>query len=288
MKHNMMIVVALLFFIIHVNSQNNESELKFTTKYYEAVDKWVALPPGDTDSTYHYGFIYIDDEAGFTYHIGSEFYIDDSNHYVSQEADTTFHAKYRIDPNWTLVTIIPDDIRSELNLPEEPEWLKYYKEESESTSYLKNIGYHYNHAGASALALSPLLKAYAQEPHFKGLEFELSYAYNALGDYENAIKVLEMAIENDPANFFFYRELGFAFKNMNQIDMAESTYKKGIELSDNDFEKSEMAVNMAQSYYQVRNKEKFDEWAALTRLYAEDGSRYEQFIDLFEEKWDEN
>ncbi|WP_226294242.1 tetratricopeptide repeat protein [Aquimarina algicola] len=125
------------------------------------------------------------------------------------------------------------------------------------------------------------------EPHFDGLEFELSFAYNHLGQYEKAILILKRAIENNPKYFYFYRELGFSYKNLNRIEKAEKTYRKGIKMSNNNFEKSEMAINMAQSYFELRNKEKFDEWAKLTKKYAKKGSRYAQFIDLFEQKWNE-
>lgn len=282
----MRITILALIFISNIGlAQNNPTELKFDKKYYEAVDKWVAFPKNETDSTFYYGFIYIDEQAGFTYQLGSTFIIDSSNNYLPEVIDSTFNAKYRIDQNWKPVSIIPQEKLIELNLPTEPEWLKYYKENSDSVSYLKNIGYHYNHVGASNLALKPLLKAYEIEPHFDGLEFELSFAYNALGQFENAIPILEKAIESNPENFYFYRELGFSYKNLNKIEEAEKTYRKGIKMSDNDFEKSEMAVNMAQSYFELRNKEKFNEWAKLTRKYAEKGSRYAQFIDHFEQNW---
>ena len=58
-----------------------------------------------------------------------------------------------------------------------------------------------------------------------------------------------------------------------------------MKLEKQTFEKSEMAVNMAQAYFELRNKEKFDEWAKLTRKYSEKGARYVQFIDYMEENW---
>ncbi|TPN86345.1 tetratricopeptide repeat protein [Aquimarina algicola] len=231
--------------------------------------------------------MYIDEQAGFTYQLGNTFKIDSLNNYLPKAIDSTVNSKYRIEQNWKPVSIIPKEKLSELNLPAEPSWLKYYKENSNKVSYLKNIGYHYNHVGASELALDPLLKAYDIEPHFDGLEFELSFAYNHLGQYEKAILILKRAIENNPKYFYFYRELGFSYKNLNRIEKAEKTYRKGIKMSNNNFEKSEMAINMAQSYFELRNKEKFDEWAKLTKKYAKKGSRYAQFIDLFEQKWNE-
>jgi tetratricopeptide (TPR) repeat protein len=114
----------------------------------------------------------------------------------------------------------------------------------------------------------------------------LAYAYNHLKQYDKAITLLEKAISNNPKNYYFFRELGFAYVRQNKIPLAERTYLKGIKMSDNDFEKSEMALNMAQGYFKVKNRKKFDEWAKLTRQYAKPNSQYTQYIDLFEKEWD--
>ena len=64
----MRITILGLILISNIGiSQNNLTELKFDTKYFNAVDKWVAFPKKDTDSTYAYGFIYLDNQAGFTF-----------------------------------------------------------------------------------------------------------------------------------------------------------------------------------------------------------------------------
>lgn len=282
--------ITILLLVLFSNfgfSQNNQASLNFNTKYFNAVDKWVVFPKKDTDSTFAYGFIYLDNHAGFTFDYKNRLSID-GKRFVNIEKDSTVgFMKYRLAPNTSLVSVLNEKQISDLNLPEYPEWLSTYKDSSNYVGYLKNEGYHYNHVGASNLALKPLLKAYEIQPHFEGLEFELSYAYNALGKFKQAIVILDKAIKNNPKNFYFYRELGFSYKNLNRILEAEKTYKKGIKISNNDFEKSEMAVNMAQSYFELRNKEKFDEWAKLTRKFAKKGSRYANIIDLFEKKWDE-
>ena len=106
-----------------------------------------------------------------------------------------------------------------------------------------------------------------------------------MGQFEKAIPVLEKAIKNNPKNYYFYRELGYSYLGLNNIDEAEKTYRKGIKMSDNDFEKSEMSVNMAQAYFKLKNKKKFNEWAELTRKYAKENSQYVQYIDHFEKNW---
>ncbi|MGB1314191.1 MAG: tetratricopeptide repeat protein [Bizionia paragorgiae] len=267
-------------------SQNEQASLKFDTQYFNAVDKWVAFPKKDTDSTYAYGFIYLDNQAGFTFNYETQFQIKEHNLKSIPKDATVGYAKYRLEPNTSLVAVLNKKQISDLKLPEQPEWLSIYKAGSNEVSYLKNEGFHFNHVGACHLALKPLLKAYGIQPHFDGLEFELAYAYNHLGQFKEAIPVLEKAIENNPKNFYFYRELGFSLVNLNNIEDAEKTYLIGIKKSDNDFEKSEMAVNMAQAYFKLKNKQKFDEWAQLTRLYAKKESRYVEYISLFEQNWD--
>ena len=281
--------LSLLLFICSVSfifCQDDLTELLFDTEYYEAVDQWVIYPNKGKDSTYIYGMIYLDSKEGFTFRYESSLKFDKVNIKEIPQKDIKKGLELRLSPQTKLISVLNKNQRTFLNLPQTPDWLADKKKESASVEYLKDIGYHYNHVGASHLALAPLLEAYKKEPHHKGLEFELSYAYNALKQFDEAIIVLEKAIDNDSSNFYFYRELGYAYKNLNKISKAEAVYKIGIAISNNDFEKSEMAVNMAQSYFEIRNKEKFEEWAEITLEYAKEDSQYAKYISIFKENWD--
>jgi len=286
MKKVTLIVILLIAINTGIFSQSMIGGHPVDKEYYEAVDRWVMFPKQDSDSTYYYGFIYIDPQAGFTYQAGSEFKIDKDGKFVSGPIDQTKNIKVRLPERWGLVGIIPNYRLEELGLPEYPDWLKFYKSDENDVSYMVSIGYFYNHVGACNTALDILNKAYSIEPHHKGLEFELSFAYNALGQYENAIPVLEKAIDNNPNDFFFYRELGFSLCNINKPEDAETVYIKGIEICDNDPQKSEMAVNMAQAYFLSKNKTKFDEWYKITKKYVEKDSQIDQFIEMLMEKID--
>ena len=46
------------------------------------------------------------------------------------------------------------------------------------------------------------LKVYKKSSYHKGLEFELGFAYNALGQYEKTIKILNKTTTNDKKNTF--------------------------------------------------------------------------------------
>ena len=284
MKKLFIICLSILLFN-NTNAQEN-SELKFETNFYDAVNKWVVLPKKSTDSIYTYGFIYIDISAGITIQLGGSFYIDKNKKYIGNAEPALQITKKRLDnPNIVKMAVLDDKKIAELNLAKEPDWLIHYKFSEDSVENLKQLGYHFNHVGACEKALLYLNKAYKKEPHHKGLEFEIAYAYNHLGQYDKSIPILEKALKNDSKNYSFYRELGYAYSKLNKLDMAEKTYKKGISLSDSNFEKSEMAVNMAQGYFLIKNKAKFDEWAKITKTYAEKDSQYAQYIDFFEKEW---
>jgi len=284
MKKLFIICLSILLFT-NTNAQEN-SELKFETNFYDAVNKWVILPKKSTDTTYTYGFIYMDISAGITFHLGGSFFIDKNNKYIGDAEPGHQMTKKRLDnPNIVKMAVLDDKKMAELNLTKEPDWLVHYKFSEDSVENLKQLGYHFNHVGACEKALLYLNKAYKKEPHYKGLEFEIAYAHNHLGQYDKSIPILEKALKNDSKNYSFYRELGYAYSKLNKLDMAEKTYKKGISLSDSNFEKSEMAVNMSQGYFLIKNKAKFDEWAKITKTYAEKGSQYAQYIDFFEKEW---
>ena len=284
MKKLFIICLSILF-LTNANAQEN-NELKFETNFYDAVNKWVVLPKKSTDTTYTYGFIYIDISAGITFHLGGSFFIDKNNKYIGDAEPGHQMTKKRLDnPNIVKMAVLNNKKMAELNLTKEPDWLVHYKFSEDSVENLKQLGYHFNHVGACEKALLYLNKAYKKEPHYKGLEFEIAYAHNHLGQYDKSIPILEKALKNDSKNYSFYRELGYAYSKLNKLDMAEKTYKKGISLSDSNFEKSEMAVNMAQGYFLIKNKAKFDEWAKITKTYAEKDSQYAQYIDFFEKEW---
>ena len=130
---------------------------------------------------------------------------------------------------------------------------------------------------------------YKNEPRdayvFALSEEYLARVYIDSAKYDKAIPILEKALKNDSKNYSFYRELGFAFVKQNRLNDAEKIYTKGISLSDNKFEKSEMALNMAQGYFLAKNKVKFTEWAEITRKYTEKDSQYSKYIDFFEKEW---
>lgn len=277
MKRFLFLILCLINFSLFAQ----ENLLEFNKNFYESEDHWVAFPPNEDENKYMYGFIYLDNSAGFTFHYEGSFSIDSNGKFTSDEKDKNSRIIRRLEPNTRKMAIIPDSKLKELEVPKIPDWLENYKSD-ETTETLVRKGYFLNHIGASTNALEPLLKAYKLNPHEKGLEFELSYAYNAAGEFKKAVEVLEIALKNNPKDHMFYRELGYSYINMKKPLEAEKVYKKGILVSNDDFQKAEMAYNMAGVYYQSKEKSKFEEWAKQVKKFATPESQYAKNIALME------
>lgn len=275
---------AFLLFLLPLAGMAQQ-KLSFDHVYFACEDKWVVFPKKDTDSSYMFGFIYLDEQAGFTVDVGGSFTINDQGNYVKTLKDSASvnSIKIRLTPRTVDVAILENDRLEQLNLPVEPEWLKHYKKTDNLVQSLLRRGYMYNHVGGSTYAIPLLEKAYAEKPHADGLEFELAYAYNATKDYKSAINVLKEAIAYNPQNFFFYRELGFAYVYSGKIEEAEPIYRKGIELADDKDQRAEMAINMVQGYDRINNPEKFKEWVKITRQYADKDSPIGKYLKSLED-----
>ncbi|RRJ91399.1 tetratricopeptide repeat protein [Flavobacterium macacae] len=260
-----------------------ENILEFDKMFYESEDHWVAFPPKEGENKYMYGFIYLDNTAGYTFHFGGNFSVDAKGKFTSEEKRAATRMIRRLEPNTMKMAIIPDAKLKELELPKVPDWLEIYKSD-ETAETLTRKGYHLNHIGASKNAVPVLLKAYKMSPHEKGLEFELSYAYNAIGEFQKAVEVLEKALKNNANDPMFYRELGYSFINLEKPLEAEKIYKIGISILKDDSQKAEMAYNMAVVYYQSKEKSKFEVWAKQVKKFAKPESQYAKNIILREDE----
>lgn len=194
--------VALPYLMAFADDLN----LKYNKKYYECEDKWVIFKTTKSNE-YFYGFVYIDESAGFSMRESAEFrtsYLGSINKCINE--DSTIDFTFRLANNDAEFAIMPDDIRERLELPAIPECLNIYKSSKYTLRTLINKGFYYNLAGASKLALPFLEKAYGIDPHVKQLEFELGYAYNSLQQYDKALNILNDAIKYDSNNYYLYKE----------------------------------------------------------------------------------
>ncbi|MGH1338452.1 MAG: tetratricopeptide repeat protein [Aureispira sp.] len=279
-------LVSLLLILPFFCLAQEQEPLEFDTKYYACEDQWVVFPKEATDFTHLYGFIYLDEEAGFTFNLEGKLEVNDAGQLmaVPKEDEENASIKIRLQPTTSLVAVLSSKQLEELKLPKEPEWLHFYKKSDDEIASLLARGYHYNHVGASELALPYLKEAYEKKPILEGLAFELAYAYNATEQHKKATDILIKALNQDPKNYFFYRELGFAQVRLGQIKEAEKTYEKGIRLSNDAYQKSEMGINMTQAYFKLKDKKGFKKWAKITRKYAPTDTPFLRYISYWEKE----
>jgi hypothetical protein len=250
--------------------------LDFSTKFTQCLNHWVAFPRKPTQKDYLYGFIYVDEQAGFTFHMTGNFLIDDSNRFVklpNEDFDKKYSVKVRIEGN-RYAAILPSVAIVRLGLPERPDWLNNYDDGKNSAYHRLRLGFWLNHLGDSRQALDPLESAYKDQPTTEGLELELAYAYNALQQFEKSIAVLSTALKRKPKDVLFGNELAYAHLNKGNYKEAIELYLELIPLCPNDLmvQKSEMAMNLAQAYGKSGNNKEQQEWMKKAKTWAPDGS----------------
>jgi len=265
------LLINLTFFQVHAQQP------VFNRPFYEFENHWVAFPKNEQTGKYPFGFVYIDEFAGFSFHVEGNFGIDANGKVQMDPADRlpiTNVTIVRLGPNTKPVYAIPDNMLESLGVQKEPFWLASYRRDLSTVAAKVSWGKHYNSAGAAQKALEYLESAYQTEPHASGLEFELPYAYNELKQYDKAIAVLSDAIKNKPDNEMFYRELGYSYMNKGDLDGAMKIYLKGIEVCGerNRETKAEMAWNLAVVYRTQKNDEEFKKWGQNAKSWAPPGT----------------
>ena len=73
----------------------------------ESEDRWVAFQM-DKDSSYIYGFIYIDAQAELTFNYEGNFRISEAGSFIPKKIDST-NFKVRLEPNNVKVAFIPEN-----------------------------------------------------------------------------------------------------------------------------------------------------------------------------------
>jgi tetratricopeptide (TPR) repeat protein len=260
--------ILLPFFANTIKGQNS---LSFDKKYIECENKWVSFPIGK-DSSYMFGLIYFDTQAGLTLHYEGTFKIENSGKFASTKVENSMIIK-RLSPSRTKVAIIPHEKFKELQISERPDWLKIYIRDSTSVERQYKLGFCYNAWDECKTALVYLEKVQKIEPKYKGLENELAYSYNALGNFEKASTILESAIKTNPEDCYLLKELSFAQIQLKKIDKAEETCKKAIVVCTDKQMKSEIAYNLIFQYYERKDKIKFGKLAEEIRKFATNGDR---------------
>lgn len=267
LKLNITSYMKYSYFLILFISVNVKAQiLNFDKRFGESENKWVAIRT--KDSTFDFGFVYVDPTAGFTLNYEGRFSILKDGTFVPYRRDTLSSMKIRLQPNQTRVAIIPESKFTELKLIAEPGWLKYYRNDTVSAQGLYSRGFNFNGLNECAKGLAYLEQAKKLDPKLKRLDVELAFSYNCLKQYEKAIKLLEGAIQTNPGDCYFYKELVYAQINSSQLSNAIATAKKASTTCDDPSMNGEISYNIAHQFYLKKDKVNFEYWASEVKKLA--------------------
>jgi tetratricopeptide (TPR) repeat protein len=235
-----------------------QTNLIFNKRFVECEDKWVAFSM-NKDSSYTFGFIYVDSQAGLTLNREGNFKLNQGNS-LKLEKIKEANIKVRLQANNVKVAIIPETMFKDLQIEIFPEWLKYYKTDTASVKRLFNWGYMYNGWNECEKALTYLERAKTIEPSYEGLNVELAFSYNCLNQFDKAEKILETEIKVNPTNAYVNKEYIYTVTKNKKIDLACSQFiKSTTSLKDHKYN-AENCFNILQFYYYVKDKDNFKKW----------------------------
>jgi tetratricopeptide (TPR) repeat protein len=270
-----LILLVALLFSLNVQAQ---TVLRFDKRNAQCEDKWVAYQKNEKDTSYVFGFIYIDSEAGLTLNYEGSFKIDSTGRFIPSRHNGS-SLKARLEPYKGVLAVIPEGKLSELGVKAIPDWLAGYKQDENTIERLHRWGYWYNAWDMSTKALTYLEKAYVLNPKFPGVAFELGYAYNASGQFTRAAEVLTSAIAVAPKECYLYKELSYSYVNLDKIDEASKTAYKGIEVCNEKPIKAEIAFNIAGKYFKMKDLPNFNIWAKEVGKWAVKDDQFSKYLE---------
>jgi tetratricopeptide (TPR) repeat protein len=263
----------------------------FDKRFPDCINHWVIIQPKDT--TYSFGFVYLDMTAGLTFDLAGSFSIKDTTFIVDKIKNTSI--KYRLisQKNNVPVTILPDSLYKKLDIQATPDWFKFYKTDENSTQYLFTMGYTYNDWNECAKAVPFLEKAMQINPNFVSvngskLTAELAFSYNCLGEYDKTIPVLQTSLKNDSNDAYTYKELIYAQIHSGKISEAEETFDTAVNVCKNTEFNGENAYNILGFYFRKQDKKNFEKWLPAARKWNKNNEVLLNSITAMENKINES
>lgn len=274
----------LLFLLpLFATTLNGQNVLTFDHRFVESENKWVAIRTGK-DTLFSFGFIYIDAVAGLTLNSEGSFTIAKDGKFIPNKLDN-IGMKYRLKPNNVKVAFIPATKFKELGVTEFPSWLELYLGDTTTIEHLYRWGYLYNGYDECSKGLTYLEKAYKINPKFKGLEVELAFSYNCLKQFDKAISILTSAIESNPTDAYFHKELIYAQIKLGKLDIAAESCRKALSVCTDKTYNGENCYNLLHNYYEKKDKTNFNLWLTETKKWTATNASITRSIKTMEDEF---
>jgi tetratricopeptide (TPR) repeat protein len=267
-----------LFYLLLLISLNlfSQNQLKFDKRNVQCEDKWVAFQM-NKDSTYTFGFIYIDSQAGLTFNSEGQFKIEKNGIFKKIEDETKRDVgfiKARLKPNRVAIAELNELQLEQLKVEKIPSWLKNYKTDENTVERLYRWGYMYNGWNEVEKGLTFLEKANKINSNFTGLQTELAFSYNALGKYTEAESALNKAIKNNPNDCYTYKELAYTYTKQANYEKVATVYTTMTSICKAPDYIQETAHNLAYYYFTKKDKIKFKEWKEQVEKWSKSENQF--------------
>ena len=273
-------LILLTLFTTNLYAQNL---LQFDKRNIQCEDKWIAYQM-DKDSSYTFGFIYIDSKAGLSFNYEGKFKIEKNgtfNKLINEDEKEVGFKKSKIQPNRIAIAEIPEEKFKELHIEKIPNWLKACKTEENSVDRLYCWGYMYNSWNECEKALLYLKKADKINPKFKGLQTELGFSYNALGKFDEAEFTLKKAINDNPEDCYALKELAYTYTKLMNFEKVAETYLIMINCTEHNFIQ-ETAHNLAYEYFKIKDTINFIKWKTEAEKWSNSENKYTKNLNYMQ------
>lgn len=261
------ILKTILLFFVVTSASAQQRKLEFNKKVYECENKWVVYPLEGKDSVYEMGYVYIDRDAGFSFHSEKKFKIAKDGKVIPLPKGNISKIVSRIQNFDAVCAVIPEGKFKELGITGNPAFMKSIVVADEAEDLVLRAS-TYNHIGASFMAIPLLEKAQKVNPNAKSLLYELVYAFNANGDFKKVISLLHVEISEGKKDALLYKELIFALAKEGQLEdatVAFSNMKKITAVKHLD----DASYYIMEGYFVKKDYIKFEEWAKETMSHIQ-------------------
>lgn len=279
---NTIILFILSFF--QVLAAKTTEPLVFDKHYGDVINRWVAFPSLKNQGSIIAGYVYLDAKEGVFVQYQLSFHFGPENELIADGIDKNELFRLRLGRAYNFkLAALSSEHCALLKIPSHPDGAAYYQFTTEQQEYLS--GKYLNDDREFERAQVFLEQLYSQQPHYPDLELQLAYCYNGQRRYDLTIALLPKAMENNPNEPLFYKELAFAFLNSGMTTMAEKTYQQCLNKTNDKSLKSEIGSSMAYFFYLQKKEDKFKEWSKIITDNAEPGSQYLLLLQQLQQNW---
>jgi tetratricopeptide (TPR) repeat protein len=268
-------ILFTFFLLICIKSS---AQLTFDKKILDCENKWVVFPE-EFGGLYKYGFIYVDSQTALTFEYNGNLKIDSTGKIIAYPNEENATIKIPLNPSKNLIALIPEANFEQLKIKKDPDYLSSNKLQEGSIEQLYNWGSIYNAWGEYQKAMELLQKASKINSEYKGLYTELAYSYNRLKQFKKAIEVLKKALIVNPTDAFIYKEYIYALVNNQQLDAAIDTYRNSLVVCPDKTYVAESAFYILQGYFYKIDQKNFDKWLAQTENVMSSNEQIKKIVE---------